>query len=103
MQLTFEGAIRADRAKCPCLSTNRQFKEQKMELESVQIKNTVLIETIETLQVGESSEKEQRLVSLTTQLLEAHGRQLTTERRIENLQVMACVSQADLTKGSVCL
>ena len=67
-----------------------------MELESVQIKNTVLMETIETLQVGESGEKEQRLVTLNTQLLEARGRQLTTERRIENLQVMACVPRGKI-------
>ena len=45
------------------------------------------METIETLQVGEVGEKEQRILTLTAQLLQAQSLELESTVRIEHLQV----------------
>lgn len=65
----------------------RQSNELQLEIENVKLKNTVCMETIETLQVGEIGEKEQRIVTLNAQLLQAQSMQLESELRVEHLQV----------------
>lgn len=65
----------------------RQSNELQLENENVKLKNTVCMETIETLQVGEIGEKEQRIVTLNAQLLQAQSMRLESELRVEHLQV----------------
>ncbi len=47
----------------------------------------VLMETVETLQAGGAGEREQRVVSLTAQLLAARSKEAMQERRAEDLLV----------------
>eukprot|EP00210_Caulerpa_lentillifera_P009239 g8806.t1 len=64
----------------------KQLDSSSVELESIKVKNTVLLETLETLQVGDLNEKEQRIVALNAQLLQLQTFQASTESRVIDIQ-----------------
>eukprot|EP00210_Caulerpa_lentillifera_P008115 g7749.t1 len=64
----------------------KQLDSSSVELESIKVKNTVLLETLETLQVGNLNEKEQRIVALNAQLLQLQTLQASTESRVIDVQ-----------------
>lgn len=68
---------------CMC----RELHAAAHEAQERRMQITVLLETIETLQAGSSSEKEQRLVSLTAQYSAARAKEAALERRAADLLV----------------
>jgi hypothetical protein len=66
---------------------NREIQRLSGELDSQAVRAGVLLDTVETLQAGGSSEREQRLVALTAQLAASKGLAAAQEARIQDLLV----------------
>lgn len=74
-------------ACCACVL--REIQRLSGELDSQAVRTGVLLDTVETMQAGGSSEREQRLVALTAQLAAAKGLAAAQEARMQDLLVGA--------------
>ena len=71
----------------PCPLPCRDAERSRHEAEERKAQVSVLMETIETLQAGSSSEREQRVVTLTAQLATSKAREVALEQRAGELLV----------------
>jgi hypothetical protein len=69
--------------------SSQELSCTKAELDERTVQLSVLTDTIEALQVGSESEREQRIVNLTAELVASRMRELTLERRAETLSEKA--------------
>eukprot|EP00775_Hariotina_reticulata_P001932 gene1932-2262_t len=80
-------ASQAQETRQQLAAKDREIQRLSGELDNQAVRAGVLLDTVETLQAGGSSEKEQRLVALTAQLAAAKGLAAAQEARMQDLLV----------------